>query len=210
MRYDLSHLVQDPNQAVMGPIQDDEALLLFAICRVTCARRVAEFGGQSGYSARNFLAAVGQYPGALVYSVDSNPMPILSPLHRFIHKQAKDVTCEDFDRQPLDLVLFDCHDYAQQLEAFHKLSHGGVITRGTQIALHDTGTHPQKLLPWSFRVEDGYAHQAPERHLVCTLQDLGYECISFHAPRPVPPLHFRHGLTLCAPKHRLHNHNFDT
>ena len=38
MRYELSHLVQEPSQAIFRPIQDDEALLLFALCRVTCAR----------------------------------------------------------------------------------------------------------------------------------------------------------------------------
>ena len=30
MKYDLSHLIQDEKQEVLGPIQDDEALLLFA------------------------------------------------------------------------------------------------------------------------------------------------------------------------------------
>jgi predicted O-methyltransferase YrrM len=208
MRYDLSHLVQEPGQAVFGPVQDDEALLLFAACRVVCARRVVEFGGESGYSARNFLAAVGDAPGAAVYTVDANPVPVLSPAHRFIRKWAKDVTPEDFDCQPLDLVFFDCHDYAQQLQAFHTLARAGVIARGTLIALHDTGTHPAKLLPWAFRTEDGYVHQPAERQLVSTLQAVGYECISFHAPRPVPPLQFRHGLTLCALKHRLHNLDF--
>ena len=38
MRYELSHLVQEPSQAIFRPIQDDEALLLFALCRVNCAR----------------------------------------------------------------------------------------------------------------------------------------------------------------------------
>jgi hypothetical protein len=209
MRYDLSHLIQDPSQAVLGPIQDDEALLLFAVCRVTCARRIAEFGGESGYSARNFLAAVADTHGSAVYTIDCQPGPVLAPHHRFVHKQARDVTPEDFDRLPLDLVFFDCHDYFQQLEAFHTLSRGGVITRSTLVALQDTGTHPQKLVPWAFRVEDGYAHQPAERRLVCTLQDLGYECVSFHAPIPNPPLHFRHGLTLCAVRQRLDNLPFD-
>jgi predicted O-methyltransferase YrrM len=209
MRYELSHLVQDPGQAVFGPIQDDEALLLFAVCRVTCARRIAEFGGQSGYSARNFLAAVSDAPGGVVYTVDANPVPVLSGAHRFVHKWAKDVTPEDFDGRALDLVFFDCHDYAQQLEAFHTLSRAGVIARATIIALHDTGTHPRKLLPWAFRGGEGYVHQTAERQLVGSLQDLGYECLSFHAPRPLPPLQFRHGLTLCAARHRLANLNYD-
>jgi predicted O-methyltransferase YrrM len=209
MQYELSHLVQDPTQAVFGPIQDDEALLLFAVCRVTCATRIAEFGGQSGYSARNFLVAISHAPNGKVYTVDCNPVPILSSSHQFIHKSAKDVAPGDFDDQPLDLVFFDCHDYRQQLEALHTLLRGGIILRGTIIALHDTGTHPTKLLPWSFRGDGGYIHRTEERALVNDLQDLGYECVSFHAPQPLPPLQFRHGLTLCRSKHRLINQSFE-
>ena len=209
MHYDLSHLVQDPSQAVFGPIQDDEALLLFAVCRVSCARRIAEFGGESGYSARNFLAAIGHAPQGRVYTVDINPVPLLSPAHRFIHKPAKEVTAEDFDHRPLDLVFFDCHDYPQQLLAFQTLSRAGIITRATYIALHDTGTHPVKLLPWSFRGDEGYIHQPAERELVNHLRELGYECLSFHAPQPLPPLQFRHGLTLCRAKDRLANQNLE-
>src|SRR5262249_33644718 len=107
VRYELSHLVQDPTQAVFGPIQDDEALLLFAVCRVTGAGRSAGLGGESGSSARNFLAAGGGLPRAAVYTVDAEPVPVLSPAHRFVHKLAKDVTPEDFDAKPLDLVFFD-------------------------------------------------------------------------------------------------------
>src|SRR5262249_42625318 len=180
VRYELSHLVQDPTQAVFGPIQDDEALLLFAVCRVTCARRVAEFGGESGYSARNFLAAVGGLPGAAVYTVDAEPVPVLSPAHKFVHKLAKDVVPEDFDARPLDLVFFDCHDFAQQMRAFRTLSEGSVITRATLVAVHDTGPHPEKLVPWAYRGEGGYLHRPEERAMVTALQDLGYECISFH------------------------------
>lgn len=129
VRYNLEHLVQEPSQAVFGPIQDDEALLLSAVCRVACAARIAEFGGESVYSARNFLAAVDGSPEGKVYTVDSGPVPVLAPNHRFIRKFAKDVVLEDFDRQPLDLVFFDCHDFAQQLEAFLVLARGGVVTR---------------------------------------------------------------------------------
>lgn len=209
MRYDLSHLSQDPAQAIFGPIQDDEALLLFAVCRVTSARRIAEFGGQNGYSARNFLAAVAGVPGTIVYTVDSEPVPTLSPAHKVIHRLAKDVTPEDFDQRPLDLMFFDCHDYSQQMEAFHTLSRAGIVVRSTVIAVHDTGPHPRKLVPWAFRGEGGWIHRPEERALVSSLQDLRYECLSFHAPQPAAPLQFRHGLTLCMAKHRLSNHDFD-
>lgn len=209
MQYDLSHLIQEPSQAVLGPIQDDEALLLFAVCRVTCARRIAEFGGESGYSARNFLAAVRNAADAVVYTVDRNPVPQQAPNHRLIQKSAQDVCPDEFDGRPLDLVLFDCHDFAQQLQAFQTLSRSGVISQATSIALHDTGTHPQQYVPWAFRGVDGFIHQPAERDLVSYLQDHGYECLSFHAPQPAAPLQFRHGLTLCRSKHRLLNIRLD-
>jgi hypothetical protein len=37
--YDLSHLTQSPDQRVQGPIQDDEALLLYALVKVMRLRR---------------------------------------------------------------------------------------------------------------------------------------------------------------------------
>ena len=37
---------------MLGPIQDDEALLLFALIRTTHVRRVAEIGGYHGYGGR--------------------------------------------------------------------------------------------------------------------------------------------------------------
>lgn len=205
MTYDLDHLTQPPSQEVCGPIQDDEALLLFAVCRVCCAKRIAEFGGQSGYSARNFLAAVRGFPDAAVYTVDPAAVPQLGPEHRLVVKIARDVTSEDFDRRPLDLVFFDCHDYHQQLAAFHRLADSGIITRATMLALHDTGTHPALFVPWAYSGDSGYIHQPAERALANAFQDLGYECVSFHAPEPPPPLRYRHGLTLCRPRQRFSN-----
>jgi hypothetical protein len=190
---------------VCGPVQDDEALLLFAVCRVACLRRIAEFGGQSDYSARNFLAAVRGMPDAIVHTVDPEPVPYLAPNHRLIRKWARDVRPEDFDHRPLDLVFFDCHDFPQQLAAFHTLADGGIITRATTLALHDTGTHPAQFAPWSYPGIGGFIHQPAERALVNALQDLGWESVSFHAPDPVPPLRYRHGLTFCRMKHRFSN-----
>jgi predicted O-methyltransferase YrrM len=68
--YALGHLTQADDQKVGGPIQDDEALLLFSMIRVMRLKRVIEFGGLGGYSARNFLEAVGR--DGIVYTVDLN------------------------------------------------------------------------------------------------------------------------------------------
>lgn len=58
-KFDLSHLTQPADEAVVGPVQDSEALLLYALVRVTLARKIVEVGGLDGYSARNFLRAMG-------------------------------------------------------------------------------------------------------------------------------------------------------
>ena len=64
--YDLSHLTQPDDQVVVGPVQDDEALLLFALVRCMRLRRILEVGGLDGYSARNFLRAMGR--GGTLYT----------------------------------------------------------------------------------------------------------------------------------------------
>ena len=57
VNYDLTHLTQNENQRVLGPIQDDEALFLYSIIRGCRLERILEIGGLNGYSARNFLKA---------------------------------------------------------------------------------------------------------------------------------------------------------
>jgi hypothetical protein len=55
--YNLSHLCAPERQKQVGPMQDDEMLLIYAFIRVTRSARILELGGQLGGSARNFLAA---------------------------------------------------------------------------------------------------------------------------------------------------------
>src|ERR1700742_4836 len=107
VNYPLSHLVQPPQQDVWGPIQDDEALFLFAMIRTMCMKRILEIGGLQGYSATNFLVAAGE--GARVYTVDLNPVRTVGPGHVTIQKDAALIAPEDVENKPLDLVFFDCH-----------------------------------------------------------------------------------------------------
>ncbi len=44
-KYDLDHLIQTNKQDVIGPIQDDEALLLYSIVKGMRLNRVLEIGG---------------------------------------------------------------------------------------------------------------------------------------------------------------------
>jgi hypothetical protein len=195
MIYDLQHLTGPDDEAVLGPIQDSEALLLFAVCRVICARRVLEFGGLNGYSARNFAAAVG--PEGSVYTIDILNVPQVAPNHHPIRKEAKDVMESDVDSMPLDLVFFDCHDFWQMRAAFLRLRVADLISDRTIIAVHDTGLHPYKVHDISRQVVGGWVHVDDERKLVAELCHFhGYDRVSFGALQPLPPLKFRHGLTL--------------
>lgn len=197
--HDLSHLNQGPLQDGWQQVQDDEALLLYAICRVHGVRRVIEFGGCQGYSARNFVAAVDYEPGGTVYSVDIVVVPTVAPNHVCINKSAADVTPEDFHSQPADLVFFDCHDYHASRTAFDRLVAAGIITDDTLLALHDTGTFDDQRWPWFYPlVGGGYGNHYAERRLACDFRDYGYQRITFHTKRPIGPMRGRYGLTVCA------------
>jgi hypothetical protein len=38
-KYNIEHLTQPDNQAVLGPLQDDEALLLYSLIKVTIMQK---------------------------------------------------------------------------------------------------------------------------------------------------------------------------
>jgi hypothetical protein len=197
--YDLSHLVQPAAQAVIGPIQDDEALLLFAIVRVMRLRHILEIGGLGGYSATNFLKAVGEE--GIVFTCDVNPQSKRAPNHRVIAKDARTLDKGDLDCVPLDMVFFDCHVYAAQMELFVTLRRAGLILDRTLLALHDTNLHPRQFVPWAYPVDSGdagFVHQAPERQMVNDFKRMGYDAICFHTMMDChnDKLPFRHGVTI--------------
>ena len=200
--YDLTHLTQPDDQVVAGPIQDDEALFLFALIRCMRLRRVLEIGGLDGYSAANFLKAIG--PKGMLYTVDLNPVESLAPNHRTIRTNCGDLHGEDIGNTSLDLVFFDCHIYAAQMQLHHNLQRQGMITERTVLALHDTNLHPLTDEPnapprqWGVAVADGWMHQGVERKMVNTLRRDGYEALMLHTTpdRHDETLPLRHGLTI--------------
>jgi O-methyltransferase len=201
--YDLSHLSQEDSQLVVGPIQDDEALFLYAMIRGMRLKRVLEIGGGIGYSAQSFAHAVGAQ--GTIYTVDVNPVPVVASNHVCIHKNARDLTREDVHGKRLDLVFFDCHDYDAQMTVFLKLTVMGLITPATVIALHDTNLHyGVKIADFAYELPNRpgcWVHQATERRLVNTLvAEYGYHAFNLHtepAAHADGQLPVRHGLTLC-------------
>lgn len=195
--YDLSHLTQPEHQMVAGPVQDDEALFIYSVIRGRRLRCVLEIGGLEGYSATNFLRAVGSE--GTVFTVDVNPVASQAPNHVVLTKDARDLTPADLRGQVLDFVFFDCHDYEVQMAVYERLREQGCLTDDTVIALHDTNTHVARFMDWAYETPEGWVHQAAERRMVGAFRAMGYHVFLLHT-RPEahsPAFPFRHGVALC-------------
>ena len=207
---DMQHLGwQGREQAVLGPIQDDEALLLYAIIRTTQVRRIAEIGGYQGFSAQNFMAALrGKGPNATLYTFDINAVPqqhsvSSGPRHISVVKDARDVNASDLHNNPLDLLFLDCHDVSASTVLLSRLLGDSMLARDAYVALHDTGLYPLPVFEGSRPIvgnERLWVHQAAERRIADWLihNDVRarWQRISFHDDWPAAPLRYRHGLTL--------------
>lgn len=201
VHYDLSHLTQSDDQNVWGPIQDDEALFLYSLIRGCRMTRILEIGGLNGYSARNFLQALKYCDnGTVVYTCDINPVPKLATNHKVIIKNALDITTEELDNLPLDLIFFDCHSMIQ-MDIYHKFVNANLINDNTVIALHDTNLHYAPFQKWGQYVPtcDGYAHQPVEREMVNILKNMGYDVFSISTDKSKHSSSFpiRHGISVC-------------
>ena len=194
--YSLEHLTQNDSQMVVGPIQDDEALFLFALIRGMRLKVIFEIGGLSGYSAANFLKAVGD--DGTVITCDVNPVPVIARNHRFIHKNALHLEAADFEDLKIEMVFFDAHDYNVQMMVFHRLRDLQIIDETTILALHDTNTHPFKSVSWAYATEQGYVHQVAERAMVNDFVKMGYHAFDLHTKASKHNENFpmRHGITV--------------
>lgn len=200
MVYDLSHLTQ-VSQNIFGPIQDDEGLLLFGLIRSMKLSTILELGGLWGYSAKNFLQAVG--PTGVVFTVDTQVVDKMGENHICLHKNARDIDLTDFENYsqhlPVELVFFDCHDYDASITLYDKLLSLGVINNNTILALHDTGLHPEGVpICGTYEIEGGWVHQRCERQLVNLFVERGYHAFNAHMlpSKATPDLQYRHGLTI--------------
>lgn len=202
--YDLTHLTQPENQAVMGPVQDDEALFLYSIIRGMRLERILEIGGGRGYSALNFIKAVNSK--GVVYTVDVIEVPKLADNHIVFLKSASNLEAKDFNNEPLHLVFFDCHEYEPSVTCYNNLVASGIITDKTVLTLHDTNLYPRD----GRTTEEGFIHQPVERALVNYFSDLGYDIFNLHTEANVHSSEFpyRHGISIAQKFNKLRIENF--
>lgn len=215
VKYDLSHLTQSEDQNVGGPVQDDENLFLYSIIRGCRLSRILEIGGLDGYSAKNFLQAMDynrsetDKDNYMLYTCDLFDVPNQGPHHKVIVKNGVDLTPDDVDNKPLDMVFFDCHDMIQMV-IYSVLCSKQIITDNTILALHDTNLHyppfqhrkhyaPYDPIGEYVPSEGGFAHQPVERHMTNIFKDMGYDIFSIGTDASKHSAEFpvRHGMTIC-------------
>lgn len=198
VQYNLHHLSQSKDQVVSGPIQDDEALLLYAIIRVCMIKNIVEVGGLDGYSAVNFLSAISDGGGKL-FTIDLNLVPKKGPNHFVIQKDVGAVRGMDLFYTKIDMVFFDCHVYESQMKFYQNMVEHKIIDDDTMIVLHDTNLHPNKFCEWAYRIDEGWIHQPVERMMANELvAHHGYNVVNFHTKMDKHGNHLpcRHGISV--------------
>jgi predicted O-methyltransferase YrrM len=213
---DVHHLRFFKEEAACGPIQQEEALLFFALVRVLRPRVVVELGFHRGHSALNFLLALPPDGELHSYDVTESAAKIASRLFggaarfHYHHKSQESFTPEDVGGKEIDLVLFDAaHDLPLNVATFEKLR--ACLAPGAVLAVHDTGTWRracmrQEHLAWAAERPSGwlsaeeYVPWDEERRFVNWLRDTHPELsqLHLHSDRTL-----RHGLTLMQASGRL-------
>jgi predicted O-methyltransferase YrrM len=205
---------------VYGPIQREEALLLFALVRTVRPQTVLELGFGAGRSAYNFLRALDADARLYTFDVCEEAASAAGRLFghddrlRFRRKSQAEFEPSDVDGRPVDFVLLDAsHDLALNQQTLRRVL--PALAPDAILAVHDTGTTTRSALTPRQQVEadtvaraqwvapDAFEHQPGERATVNWLRDEHPEFAQIH-------LHthrvLRWGLTLLQRSRRLETH----
>lgn len=207
--YALSHLAFYDEDNAVGPVQRDEALLLFALTRVLRPQVVVEVGFLGGQSSFNFLQALA--PGARLYSFDIDPTAEriaretfeAFPNFRFRRVSQEAITPEHVDRQKIGLLFLDAsHDLDLNQRTFDRLA--PMLEDDGVLAVHDTGAWRRQQFgqlhqavareyPQLWASDDDFEHRREERRFVnWVLEERpGYAQLHLHSRHTL-----RHGMTL--------------
>lgn len=184
-KYSLGHL-RYFGEVVVGPIQRDEALLLYGLVETVDPKTVVEFGFHEGHSAVNFLKAMSSDSKLYSYDISDMSAQLARRIHdkrfRFIHKSQADFEWSDVEDRQVDLAFFDAaHDFRLNVLTFGRLQRS--LSEKALIVVHDTGGHGSA----------GCIHQPDERRFVnyIKLDIRGFDQIHLHSTTK-----YRHGLTL--------------
>jgi predicted O-methyltransferase YrrM len=149
-KYDLRHLSLFQTY-VHGPIQDDEALFLYSICKMIRPKTIVEFGILDGLSTLNFAAS--KDSDCFLYGFDLNQNSIDKSRERcrsFQNCFFSQIDCVDFTPEligfrKIDLVFLDCsHDFLKNKICIEKFLPS--MNESAIICIHDTGFYHKQIL----------------------------------------------------------------
>ena len=222
MKYDLSHLTQNTTK-VRGPIQDDEALFLYALIRVIGIKYIVEIGSLEGYSTQNFLKAINGE--GKVISIDpafNNLYNIQDKNFCHINNYCEKVSIKNLAIPRIDLLFFDCHQLIPQIDFLQRCIQNELVNDNTIIVLHDTDIKPVRNIKKIDRSMVRYVNNnrktrgntgvypikdaLTERIMVNELMDMGYVPLHAHANYHDCPKYienYRHGITILSKPYRL-------
>ena len=202
-KYNLSHLA-DFRTYVHGPIQDDEALFLYSLCKMIRPSTILEFGVLDGLSSLNFASA--KDSSAHLYSFDRRDGCIQKArqkCHAFANCFFSVLDCTAFchthvaNRQ-VDIFFLDCSHVLEKNQICIEsvipcMSDAGIII------IHDTGFYYKDTVPdWhvsfnrNFEDSDRMPVILAEQKTVDWMREShsDWSQINFHSRN-----HFRHGMT---------------
>jgi predicted O-methyltransferase YrrM len=169
-KYDLSHLTQT-TMIVLGPIQDDEALLVYGLIKTIRPKTVIECGMGHGYSTVNILKAIDE--DARLYTFDIEILNKNSPAFgdkrfKFIAKSQSKFEQSDIENKVIDFIYLDNgHYFDVNVEFWKKVM--GSMSENAIMVIHDTGLH----------IIDDNGKQIEESSKVCDFKNL---CGKAHCP----------------------------
>ena len=177
----------------LGPLLEEDALLLQAVIKMTDPKTVIEFGYHRGTSSRKMLEVLDQDAKLISYdnTVDPSAVSKSDPRLTFMHKSQDEF--EPVDN--IDFVFLDASHELEKNETTFKqiLPH---LRAGAIIAVHDTGTWKENY--WKRDVGYGlpnghWVHCPDEIHFVNWIKQEYPQIQQIHF---VTTTKIRHGMTL--------------
>lgn len=171
----------------LGPIQEEDVLLLQAVIRMTCPSKLVELGHLNGFSTKKILDVM--RPDATLVSYDNSTNAYsIDPRFKF-----KKLSQTDYEEDNIDFIFFDAsHDLELNKETFTKVYK--TLNEGAIVAIHDTGLWNELLMETGgYWIGNGYAHRPDERKFINWIKEEypDMQIINFHTLKET-----RHGMTL--------------
>jgi predicted O-methyltransferase YrrM len=141
-KYDLSHLNQN-TMIVLGPIQDDEALVVYGLIKTIRPKTVIECGMGRGYSTVNILKSIDEDARLFTFDIEilNNKSPAFDDKRfKFIKKSQSKIEKSDIENRVIDFVYLDNgHYFDVNVEFWKKVIES--MSENAIMVIHDTGLH---------------------------------------------------------------------